>query len=76
MSGPDAKVILLFALLGTALAFTTPNVVEEDSLPASPELTLQQDKAELMLTYAKIAEQHAEVYISIHEYLSSHARLV
>ena len=74
MSGLDAKVILLFTLLGTALAFRTPNMVEEDSL--SPDLTeteddaselaLQDDKAELMLTYAKIAEEHAEVGVDIY----------
>ena len=75
MSGLDAKVILLFTLLGTALAFRTPNMVEEDSL--SPDLTemeddaselaLQQDKAELMATYAKIAEEHAELLQFRHE---------
>ena len=75
MSGLDAKLILLFTLLGTALAFRTALSEAEGNLPWQDiddltemkdeelELTLQQDKAQLMLTYAKIAEEHAEVYI-------------
>ena len=70
MSGLDVKVILLFALLGTALAFRTSNVDEADSPSADVtemeddelELAPQQEKDELMLMYAKIAEEHAEVY--------------
>ena len=68
MSGLDVKVILLFTLLGTALASRTLSKAEANSLTdyaemqdEDLELTLQQDKAQLMLTYAKIAEEHAEV---------------
>ena len=69
MSGLDVKVILLFTLLGTALAFRTLSEAEANS-PSTDltelqdeelELTLQQDRAQLMLMYAKIAEEHAEV---------------
>ena len=66
-----AKVILLFALLGTALAFRTTSTLskaEENTGDLKEmqenklELALQQEKAELMLTYDKIAQEHAEVY--------------
>lgn len=73
MSVLDAKLILLFTLLGTALAFRTALSEAEGNLPLQDdltemkdeelELTLQQDTAQLMLAYAKIAEEHAEVYI-------------
>lgn len=70
MSGIDAKVILLFTLLGTSLAFRTPSEVEarisladlKEMENDESELSLQEDKAELMLMYAKIAEEHAEVF--------------
>lgn len=66
----DAKVILLFALLGTALAFRTPSELEdeENSLLSAEtegdesELALQEDKAEMLLTYAKLAEEHENVH--------------
>ena len=69
MSGLGVKLILLFALLGAALA--TPLEAEENSLTADDltkmedddsELELQQYKAELMPAYAISAEEHAEVY--------------
>ena len=68
MSGLDVKVILLFTLLGTALASRTLSKAEANSMTdyaemqdEDLELTLQQDKAQLILTYAKIAEEYAEV---------------
>eukprot|EP00731_Ephydatia_muelleri_P016165 Em0009g589a len=74
MSGLDVKVILLFTLLGTALASRTLSKAEANSLTdyaemqdEDLELTLQQDKAQLMLTYAKIAEEHAELIQFRHE---------
>ena len=49
----------MFALLGAALAFRGPSEAEANGLAAEmesdeSELALQQDTAELMLTYAKI----------------------
>ena len=69
MSGLYVKVILLFTLLETALAFRTLGEAEANS-PSTDlteiqheelELTLQQDRAQLMLMYAKIAEELAKV---------------
>eukprot|EP00731_Ephydatia_muelleri_P016378 Em0009g802a len=71
---PGAKLILLFALLGAALA--TPLEAEENSLTADDlikmedddsELELQQYKAELMPAYAISAEEHAEPLQFHHE---------
>eukprot|EP00731_Ephydatia_muelleri_P016124 Em0009g548a len=68
MSGLYVKVILLFTLLETALAFRTLGEAEANS-PSTDlteiqheelELTLQQDRAQLMLMYAKIAEELAK----------------
>ena len=83
MSGLDVKVILLFAMLGTALAFRTSNEDEGDSLSADVteiedgelelHASIQQDKAELMETYAKIAKEHAEVYCTQCLYIAWHA---
>ncbi|KAL5481670.1 hypothetical protein EMCRGX_G021879 [Ephydatia muelleri] len=74
MSGLDVKVILLFTLLGTALASRTLSKAEANSMTdyvemqdEDLELTLQQDKAQLILTYAKIAEEHAELIQFRHE---------
>ncbi|KAL5481707.1 hypothetical protein EMCRGX_G021935 [Ephydatia muelleri] len=77
MSVLDAKLILLFTLLGTALAFRTALSEAEGNLPLQDdltemkdeelELTLQQDTAQLMLAYAKIAEEHAELLQFQHE---------
>ena len=64
----DVNVVILFALLGTALAFRTQSEDEANSLGSAEtegdefELALQQDKAEMMLTYAKLAEGHNDVH--------------
>eukprot|EP00731_Ephydatia_muelleri_P020813 Em0013g540a len=72
MSRLEAKVILMFALLGAALAFRAPSEAEANGLSAEmegdeSEPALQQDTAELMLTYAKMAEEHANLLQFRHE---------
>ena len=69
MSRLEAKVILMFALLGAALAFRAPSEADAEANGLSAEmeddeseLALQQDTAELMLTYMKMAEEHANVH--------------
>ena len=71
-SGGENKVILMFALLGAALAFRAPSEAEANGLSAEmesdeSELVIQQDTAELMLTYMKMAEEHANVCCMLHE---------
>ena len=71
MSRLEANVILMFALLGAALAFRAPSEAEANGLSAEmegdeSELALQQDTAELMLTYMKMAEEHANVHRLLH----------
>ena len=71
MSRLEAKVILMFALLGAALALRAPSEAEANGLSAEmegdqSEPALQQDTAELMLTYAKMAEEHANVRCMLH----------
>ncbi|KAL5471112.1 hypothetical protein EMCRGX_G029202 [Ephydatia muelleri] len=72
MSRLEAKVILMFALLGAALAFRAPSEAEANGLSAEmesdeSELAIQQDTAELMLTYMKMAEEHANLLQFRHE---------
>ena len=69
MSRLEAKVILMFALLGAALALRAPSEADAEANGLSAEmeddeseLALQQDTAELMLTYMKMAEEHANVH--------------
>ncbi|KAL5471116.1 hypothetical protein EMCRGX_G029197 [Ephydatia muelleri] len=74
MSRLEAKVILMFALLGAALAFRAPSEADAEANGLSAEmeddeseLALQQDTAELMLTYMKMAEEHANLLQFRHE---------
>ena len=71
MSRLEAKVILMFALLGAALAFRAPSEAEANGLSAEmesdeSELALQQDTTELMASYMKMAEEHANVHRILH----------
>ncbi|KAL5471104.1 hypothetical protein EMCRGX_G029183 [Ephydatia muelleri] len=72
MSRLEAKVILMFALLGAALAFRAPSEAEANGLSAEmesdeSELALQQDTTELMASYMKMAEEHANLLQFRHE---------
>ncbi|KAL5471117.1 hypothetical protein EMCRGX_G029198 [Ephydatia muelleri] len=74
MSRLEAKVILMFALLEAALALRAPSEADAEANGLSAEmesdeseLALQQDTAELMLTYMKMAEEHANLLQFRHE---------
>ena len=64
----SAKVIILFALLGTALAFKTPSEDEENSVSSDKSVgaCMANLNCKRMLTYAKLHAEECKIVHQLH----------